>query len=108
MPFYDIGNTLVSSTTNLSPNIKKGLINRLLFKGSNLSQFDGQTPTVSNQDTPQSKLHYEYSINGNPDLLGYPPPSLLDLNDPIGADPNYKPIYTPTNSYKSKIQSLNQ
>lgn len=52
----------------------------LTTQGSNLSEFDGQTPPISNQDTPQSQLHYEYSINGNPNLVGYPNPSLLDMN----------------------------
>ena len=52
----------------------------LTTQGSNLSEFDGQTPPVTNQDTPQSVLHYEYSLNGNPNLTGYPEPSLLDMN----------------------------
>jgi hypothetical protein len=57
-----------------------GLLDMLTTQGSNLSEFDGQTPPISNQDTPQSQLHYEYSINGNPNLVGYPNPSLLDMN----------------------------
>jgi len=57
-----------------------GLLDMLTTQGSNLSEFDGQTPPISNQDTPQSQLHYEYSINGNPNLTGYPSPSLLDMN----------------------------
>jgi len=57
-----------------------GLLDMLTTQGSNLSEFDGQTPPISNQDTPQSVLHYQYSINGNPNLVGYPTPSLLDLN----------------------------
>lgn len=52
----------------------------LTTQGSNLSEFDGQTPPTTNQDTAQSVLHYEYSINGNPNLVGYPTPSQLDLN----------------------------
>ena len=57
-----------------------GLLDMLTTQGSNLSQFDGQTPPITNQDTQESVLHYEYSLNGNPNLTGYPSPSQLDLN----------------------------
>ena len=57
-----------------------GLLDKLTTEGSNLSKFDGQTPPVSNTDVATSKLHYEYSLNGNPELSGYPTPSQLDLN----------------------------
>ena len=57
-----------------------GLLTKLTTEGSNLSQFDGQTPPVSNTDVSTSKLHYSYSINGNPNLPGYPTPSQLDTN----------------------------
>jgi hypothetical protein len=57
-----------------------GLLDMLTTQGSNLSEFDGQTPPITNQDTQQSVLHYEYSLNGNPNLTGYPSPSQLDLN----------------------------
>jgi hypothetical protein len=57
-----------------------GLLDKLTNEGSNLSQFDGQTPPVSNTDVSTSKLHYSYSINGNPNLPGYPTPSQLDTN----------------------------
>ena len=30
--------------------------------------------------SPGSKLHYEYSINGNPNVAGKPNPSDLDLD----------------------------
>jgi hypothetical protein len=57
-----------------------GLLDKLTTDVSNLSQFDGTTPPVTNLDTAQSTLHYQYSINGNPNLPGYPTPSLLDIN----------------------------
>jgi hypothetical protein len=57
-----------------------GLLDMLTTQGSSLSEFDGQTPPITNQDTQESVLHYEYSINGNPNLTGYPSPSQLDLN----------------------------
>jgi len=57
-----------------------GLLDKLTEEGSNLSQFDGANPPITNLDTAQSTLHYQYSINGNPYLPGYPPFSSLDLN----------------------------
>jgi hypothetical protein len=63
-----------------------GLLDKLTAEGSQLSQFDGATPPVTNGDTSQSTLHNTYSINGNPTVRGYPgspgypTPSLLDLN----------------------------
>ena len=57
-----------------------GLLDKLTTDGSQLSGFDGQTPPVTNQDTADCKLHFTYSINGNPNLPGFPTPSQLDLN----------------------------
>jgi hypothetical protein len=57
-----------------------GLLDKLTTDGSQLSGFDGQTPPVTNQDTADSKLHFTYSINGNPNIPGFPTPSQLDLN----------------------------
>jgi hypothetical protein len=57
-----------------------GLLNKLTTDGSQLSEFDGQTPPPSNIDVQGSTLHYQYSINGNPNMTGFPTPSLLDLN----------------------------
>ena len=53
---------------------------RLKKEGSELSRFNGETPPTINQDTINSKLHNEYSINGTPGLPGFPTPSELDLN----------------------------
>jgi hypothetical protein len=47
------------------------------FGGADLPKF-GDT-------AKSSKLHKEYSINGNPEILGKPQPSLLDLD---GVKPN--------------------
>jgi hypothetical protein len=57
-----------------------GLLNKLTTDGSQLSEFDGQTPPPSNIDVQGSTLHYQYSINGTPNMTGFPTPSLLDLN----------------------------
>jgi hypothetical protein len=57
-----------------------GLLTKLQDEGSALSQYNGADPDVTNQDTVTSTLHNTYSINGNPNLTGYPTPSQLDLN----------------------------
>ena len=57
-----------------------GLLDKLTNEGSNLSQFDGATPPPSNIDVAGSNLHYNYSLNGNPNLAGFPNPSSLDLD----------------------------
>ena len=57
-----------------------GLLDKLTQDGSNYSQFDGQTPPPLNIDVEGSTLHNQYSINGNPNMAGFPLPSLLDLN----------------------------
>jgi hypothetical protein len=45
-----------------------GLLDKLTTGGSQLSQYDGQTPPPSNIDVQGSTLHYQYSINGNPNM----------------------------------------
>ena len=57
-----------------------GLKDQLANNGSNLSQHDGATPSTMAGVDPQSVLHYEYSINGNPKLVKKAPPSTLDLD----------------------------
>jgi hypothetical protein len=57
-----------------------GLLNKLTTDGSQLSEFDGQTPPPANIDVQGSTLHYQYSINGTPNMTGFPTPSQLDLN----------------------------
>lgn len=57
-----------------------GLLDQLNTAGSNLSQFDGTTPPQMASASPQSNVHNEYSINGNPNINGYPSPSTLDLD----------------------------
>ena len=57
-----------------------GLLDMLTQQGSQLSEFDGQTPPIVNQDTQESTLHYQYSINGTPNMVGFPTPSQLDLD----------------------------
>ena len=54
------------------------LLNKLQTQGSNLTDLDGATPTIP--VFADSKLHKEYSINGDPNITGKPQPSLLDLD----------------------------
>lgn len=64
-----------------------GLQDKLLKGESTLTEYNGVTPPI--EDKSQSKLHFEYSINGNPEILGRPQPSQLDLNGQIPSN-NYK------------------
>jgi hypothetical protein len=57
-----------------------GLLNKLTTDGSQLSQYDGATPPPANIDVQGSTLHYQYSINGTPNMTEFPTPSQLDLN----------------------------
>jgi hypothetical protein len=43
-----------------------GLKNRLENQGSILTPFNGNRPPQMRGSQPLSKLHFEYSINGNP------------------------------------------
>jgi hypothetical protein len=95
-----------------------GLLSKLttIGEGSTLSFSDGSTPLINKLSTKQSPLHYNsydlepgYSVNGtdasyvNSLYQGYedgkntpiPEPTTLDLLDPITADPNNKPKYSP-------------
>ena len=57
-----------------------GLKDQLTNNGSNLTQWDGTTPSQMSGANKQSRLHYEYSINGNPNMSQKPSPSQLDLD----------------------------
>lgn len=57
-----------------------GLLDKLTQQGSNLSKYDGGTPDTMPGSLKTSKLHDEYSINGNPRLFSKPSPSGLDWN----------------------------
>jgi hypothetical protein len=57
-----------------------GLKDKLAVDGSNLTQFNGATPGIMGGANPQSRLHYEYSINGIPLMAKKPSPSQLDLD----------------------------
>jgi hypothetical protein len=56
------------------------LLNKLLQQGSNLSELNGTTSPNNINDLKTSKTHYEYSINGKPNIVGKPSPSELDLD----------------------------
>ena len=57
-----------------------GLKDKLAVDGSNLTQFNGATPGIMGGANPQSRLHYEYSINGIPLMAKKTSPSQLDLD----------------------------
>jgi hypothetical protein len=57
-----------------------GILNKLTQDGSNLSQFNGTQPPIMTSASPTSTVHNEYSLNGNPNMVGYPTPSTLDLD----------------------------
>lgn len=56
------------------------LKNKLANDGSPLTKYDGATPPTMPGAKEQSKLHNQYSINGNPNVPLKPSPSTLDLN----------------------------
>jgi hypothetical protein len=56
------------------------LKNKLANDGSPLTKYDGATPPTMAGASEQSKLHNQYSINGNPNVAMKPSPSTLDLN----------------------------
>tara|TARA_R110002020_G_scaffold252142_1_gene465934 strand:+ start:4705 stop:4920 length:216 start_codon:yes stop_codon:yes gene_type:complete len=57
-----------------------GIKEKLTTQGSNLSQYDGNTPPQSLSSLQTSVLHNEFSINGSPGLPNYPSPSNLDMD----------------------------
>ena len=56
------------------------LIDKLTQQGSNLTKWDGATPPTPIDATQSSRLHNQYSINGDPHLQKKPSPSQLDLD----------------------------
>ena len=77
-----------------------GLLNKLTNNGSTLSEFDGATPPQMDGSKEQSKLHNEYSLNGNPNVVDKPSPSGLDLN---GKTP--KKYNNPESGFQSTLQT---
>lgn len=73
---------------------------RLLKGESTLTSFNGTTPPI--EDKKQSKLHFEYSINGKPEILGRPEPSQLDLEGITPLAPNRDGLEAPINNTFSK------
>jgi hypothetical protein len=67
-----------------------GLNDKLKKQGSSLSKNNGGNISTPIGATKESKLHLDYSLNGNPNVPSKPSPSSLDLNGK-----------TPSNSYKN-------
>ena len=57
-----------------------GILKLLQTAGSIFSINNGNTPPKMSGSEKTSKLHYQYSINGNPNIPNKPTPSNLDLN----------------------------
>ena len=64
-----------------------GILTTFEIGGSVLSNLNNIPPSVPN--FASSRLHFNYSINGIPNILGKPNPSVLDLNGG-----------TPSNNYR--------
>jgi hypothetical protein len=107
-----------------------GLLVKLTTQGSPYSISNGQTPYVNPLSTKQSTLHYDpktntdgYSVGGKltpaklqtiQNYTAYndgvfnpiPSPTTLDINDPEGADPNYKLKFTSIEGSKYEDSSF--
>lgn len=57
-----------------------GLKDKLTQQGSPLSKANGGPIPTPVGATDQSRLHFDYSLNGNPNVPNKPTPSSLDLN----------------------------
>jgi len=64
-----------------------GILNILQDQGSTLSNLNGAQGSIP--DFAASKLHDQYSIDGNPNIPDKPTPSTLDLDGLV-----------PTNNYR--------
>jgi len=119
------------SSTNLPPSKNQSIRARLVENGSAFSYSNGAKIDPNLLSTKQSPLHYNepkdqpgYSVTGeqfsevNEAMNAYqdgeispiPLPSKLDINDPVTADPAYKPKYTslPGKGYANQISFLVQ
>ena len=56
-------------------------------QGGNSANLQAERDAIVG-DKSLSKLHFDYSINGNPEILGKPAPSELDLNGITPLAPN--------------------
>lgn len=96
-----------------------GLLNRLQQQGSNLTQFNGNTPPTNPLATAQSKMHDSYSITGqNAGIVSseyqqyvdgvnnvLPKPSQLDLG---GQVPTFAPQFFNNSITQALPYTLNQ
>lgn len=63
------------------------ILDKLTSGDSNFTRLNGTTPPIPN--FKDSKVHDEYSINGNPNVKGKPSPSTLDLEGKVPST-NYR------------------
>ena len=57
-----------------------GLQDQLTTQGTPLSKANGGNIPIPVGATDLSKLHFDYSLNGSPNILNKPTPSTLDLD----------------------------
>ena len=70
-------------------------------QGGNASDLQAERDAVIG-DKKQSKMHFDYSINGNPPIRRAPSPSGLDLNGVNPLAPNRNPQTPSINNSFSK------
>tara|TARA_B100000497_G_C7366380_1_gene236731 strand:+ start:259 stop:528 length:270 start_codon:yes stop_codon:yes gene_type:complete len=84
-----------------------GLKDQLANAGSNLTQYDGATPPTPVSATQSSRLHNQYSINGDPFIQKKPNPSTLDLDGVNPSGPLSVPGYGQMNDSFKNGEYLN-
>jgi len=57
-----------------------GILDKLQTDGSQYSEYDGANVPQMDNLTPNSPLHNQYSLNGQPSIADKPTPSSLDLD----------------------------
>lgn len=128
---YGANPTNPSNGDNISPLNQETLLPGFSTEGSGLTEYDGTTPKINPLATKLSTLHYDsktnsegWSVRGYQSPSGFktlanysayqdgvfnpiPDPTTLDLNDPEGADPNYKPQYSSIEGNRYEDLSFN-
>ena len=84
-----------------------GLKDQLANQGSSLTKYNGTTPPTPIDATQSSRLHNQYSINGDPFIQKKPSPSTLDLDGVNPSGPLSVPGYGQMNDTFKNGEYLN-